>query len=213
LVREFPDIQDIDLEVIYDFIENGKPDNAPKGVAEYLVALDLVRGMYLRFDRFGSKDAIINHLRSVEGYSYYMANKLYNQAMEYFYCDSEISKASWRNIIAQKMEKAISIGLMMAENVGDIAKVNKMMAEMAKVLGLDQPDKEELPMEVFTRPFKMYSVDAEFLGLPPANRRELAQFVDELPDLSESVKVMLKREAMILPVKAFLDDAENPRKR
>lgn len=204
--------EDIELDELYDFIENGTANESNTDIMQYLVELDKVRGMYLRIDRFASKDAIVNHLQKVDGYSRYLANKLFNQAMEYFYCDTTISKAAWRNIYAEKMEKVINFAIATMQDTSDAAKVSKMILEMAKVRQLDQPDKEELPMELFTRPFKIYSSDAEFLGLPEVNRLELSEFIDKLPDLSDAQKELIKRESQILPVKVFLDEHENPRK-
>lgn len=204
--------EDIELDEIYDFIENGTANEQNADIVQYLLELDKVRGMYLRIDKYGSKDAIINHLHKVDGYSRYLANKLFNQAMEYFYCDTTISKAAWRNIYAEKMEKVVNFAIATMENTSDAAKVTKMILEMAKVRQLDLPDKEEIPSELFTRPFKIYSSDAEFLGLPAVNRKELSEFIDKLPDLNDAQKELIKREAQILPVKVFLDEHEDPRK-
>ena len=78
---------------------------APQEIVDYLDLMDKIRGMHLRIDRYGGKDAIVNHLMKVEGLSRYLANKAYNQAMEYFYADNDISKEAWRNIIATNGEK------------------------------------------------------------------------------------------------------------
>lgn len=206
------DLRDISLEEIYDFIENGTPSEENSDVIIYMTEMDKVRGMTLRIDKFASKEAILSHLMKVDKYSRYFANKLYNQAMEYFYCDTDISKAAWRNIYAEKMEKVINFAIATMENTSDAAKVNKMILEMAKVRNLDQPDKDEFPEEMFTRPFKIYSVDPEFVGMPSIDRSALAEFIDNLPELPEAHKIQIKREAQILPLKVFLDDDENPRK-
>lgn len=209
------DLQDISLDQIYDFIENGNktPEGSPPSpVMVYMLEMEKVRGMALRIDKYASKDAIVNHLMKVDRYSRYFANKLYNQAMEYFYCDNEISKAAWRNIYAEKMEKVINFAIAVMKDASDASKVSKMISETAKVRGLDLPDAEDFPEGMFDRPFKIYSTDAEFLGLPKIDRRALSEFIDALPELSENEKIAIKREAQVLPVKFLPDDDEDVRK-
>lgn len=206
------ELQDIPLEQIYDFIENGVREEAPPEIVDYLEAMDKVRGMALRLDKWASKDAIINHLIKIDGLSRYLASKLYDQTMEYFYADSRISKAAWRNIYAEQMQKVIAFAIATMENASDASKVVKMILEMGKMRQLDEPDKDELPEELFARPYKMYSLDAEYLGLPTIDRRKLAQKIDSWEELSEPEKEILKREAQILPLNVFPDDDENPRK-
>lgn len=206
-------IQDIELDQIYDFIENGVREDAPSEIVDYLEAMDKVRGMFLRIDKWASKDAIVNHLIKIDGLSRYQADKLYNQTLEYFYSDNTISKAAWRNIYAEQMQKVISFAIATMENASDAAKVVKMILEMGKMRQLDEPDKEELPIELFERPFKMYFMNPEDLGLPTIDRKKLAQKIDSWEDLSEAEREIIKREARVLPLKVFPSDEENPRKR
>jgi len=206
------DLRDISIDEIYDFVENGVASEEKSEVMLYMLEMEKVRGMALRIDKYASKDAIVNHLIKINKYSRYYANKLYNQTMEYFYCDTDISRAAWRNIYAEKMEKVINFAIATMENTADASKVSKMIMEMAKVRNLDQPDKDEFPEEMFTRPFKIYSVDPEFVGMPSIDRAELAKFIDDLPELPEAHKIQIKREARILPLKVFLDEHEDPRK-
>lgn len=205
------ELRDISLEEIYDFIENGVPAQQPD-VVKYMVEMEKVRGMALRIDKYASKDAIVSHLVKIDGYTKYLANKLYNQTMEYFYCDSTISKTAWRNIYAEKMEKVINFAIQVMKDTNDASKVNKMIFEMGKLRQLDQPDKEELPHELFARPFKIYTTDPEMLGMPVVDRRQLATFIDKLPELTEMQREQIKREAQILPIKVFLEEHEDPRK-
>lgn len=203
-------LEDISLEIIYDFIETGNPKNADPAIVDYLQLMDKVRGMYLRFDKFSSKDHIINHLMKVDGFSRYLANNLYNDTLEYFYCENKISKDAWRNICLEKMEKVANLAMMLIKDVSDAAKVHRMWKDMNDSV----PEaKETLPEEWFTKPWKLYAMDAEFLGLPKVDRHKLAEQIDDYPELSEKERDMIKREAAIYPVKIFPDEQEDARKR
>lgn len=205
------DLRDIELDEIYDFVENGIPGDKTSDVMLYMLEMEKVRGMMLRLDKYASKDAVINHLMKIDGYSRYFATKLYNQAVEYFYCDTTISKSAWRNVIADKMEKVITFAIRTMKDTTDASKVGKMLFDLGKLRQLDQPDIDDFPEGLFDRPFKLYTLDPEKAGIEKADRRELSAFINELPEISELHKDILKREANILPQKIFLDKYEDPR--
>ncbi|HKK82014.1 MAG TPA: hypothetical protein VJ909_07190 [Prolixibacteraceae bacterium] len=204
-------VEDIELDHIQDFIANGKPESAPPEIVEFLHIMEKVRGMYYRFNEFNGRDAVVNHLVKVDGHSYYMSCKYYDMAMEYFFLDREISKKAHRNRLAEKMEKAINTAIAMAKDSREMIAAVKELKNVAQILQLDQPDKDEFPQELFDKPFKMYSVDADYLGIPKINRYELARIINEMPEISEKEREMIKREAGVLPVKLFLDPAEDAR--
>lgn len=205
-------IDQVDIRDIYDFMEKGNPNNAPEHIVAYLDLLDKVRGMCLRIDKFGSKEAIIKHLMLQPGLSRYKAGKVYEEALEYFYSDSTISKAAWKNIYAEKAEKMVNFAMQTVKDVNDAQKVVKMIADLANIRGLNEPDKEELPEDIFRAPFVVYSCDTEMLGLPKVDRNKLSKLIDELPELSEKEREHIKREAMVLPIKIFPNEQEDARK-
>lgn len=205
-------LEDISLDILYDFIENGNPDKADPAIVEYLEVLDKVRGMRLRFSNFPSKDHIIKHLMKVDGYTRYLATQFYNDATQYFYCDTKITKEAYINMYAEDQEKDIALARALAKDVSDLAKISKMRMDLANLRQLHVADKEELPEEWFAKPWKLYAMDAEFLGLPTVNRHKLAEQIDNLPELSEKEREMIKREAAVLPVKIFVDGSEDARK-
>lgn len=205
-------IEDIELDHIIDFIANGKPETAPKEIVDFLEMMEKVRGMLNRFGKFSGREAVINHLMKVDGYSHYMASKFHDAAFEYFYADRGLSKQAWRNRIVERMEKNHDAAVLLAENSKDIVSANRILKDMADTLQLNQPDQESLPEELFNKPFKIYTVDAEMLGLPSVNRYELARIIDELPELSEKERMMAKREAGLEQIKLFPSDDEDARK-
>lgn len=205
-------IDQINLKDIYDFMETGNASNAPAPIIAYLELLDKIRGMFLRIDQFGSKEAIVKHLMLVDKLSRYKAMQVCDEAQEYFYCESKISKAAWKNIYAEKMDKMIAFSMLLIKDVTDAQKVVKMLLDASVVRGVNEPDEEELPAEIFQPPFVVYSCDAEFLGMPKVNRLKLSEMIDAFPELTEKEKIQIKREALILPLKVFPNEQENARK-
>ena len=205
-------IDDISLEHVYDFMERGNINNAPEAIVQYLDRLDKIRGMFMRIDKFGSKETIVKHLMLVDGMSRYKAMQVCDEAQQYFYSDVKISKAAWRNIYAEKMEKAVNFGLLTMKDVSDAAKVVKMLADLGDMRGINLEEKDELPDSLFEAPWVVYSADAEFLGMPKPNRNKISALIDSYPELSEKEKTHLKREALILPLNIFPNEQEDARK-
>ena len=206
-------INEITLDHIYDFMEKGNLNNAPEEIVLYLELLDKIRGMFLRIDVFGTKEAIVKHLMLVDKISRYKAMQLCDEAQQYFYSDTKISKQAWRTIYAEKAEKMINFAMQTVKNPTDAAKVVKMLLDVAELRGINLPEQEELPAELFQPPWVIYSADAEFLGLETkANRHRLAEMIDAFPELTEKQRVQIKREAQILPIKVFPNEQEDGRK-
>ena len=205
-------IDDISLEHVYDFMERGNMNNAPEAIVQYLDRLDKIRGMFLRIDKFGSKETIVKHLMLVDGMSRYKAMQVCDEAQQYFYSDVKISKAAWRNILADKMDKMVNFAMQTVKDVSDAAKVVKMLADLGDMRGINLEEKDELPASLFEAPWVVYSADAEFLGMPKTNRNKISALIDAYPELSEKEKTHLKREALILPLKIFPDEQEDARK-
>lgn len=206
-------INEISLDHIYDFMEKGNLNNAPEEIVLYLELLDKIRGMFLRIDVFGTKESIVKHLMLVDKISRYKAMQLCDEAQQYFYSDSKISKQAWRTIYAEKAEKMINFAMLTVKNPTDAAKVVKMLLDVAELRGINLPEQEELPAELFQPPWVIYSADAEFLGLETkANRHRLAEMIDAFPELTEKQRVQIKREAQILPIKVFPNEQEDGRK-
>lgn len=206
-------IDDLTLEDVYEFIEMGSSKRISPELEHYLHLLDKVRGMMNRIDKFANDEAIIKHLIQVDGLSRLRAKKLLNEAKEYFFNDKEVSRTAWRNFYASKLDKIINFAMMQMRDVADAAKIGKLVLDAMDARGLNEPEQEDLPTELFEKPVRIYSLDAdvsEFTAKP--NRIELAKIIDSFPELSEKEKMRIKQEALILPLKIFPDQHEDPRK-
>lgn len=209
-------IDQINLRDIYDFMETGNPKDAPAHIVAYLDLLDMVRGMFLRMDKWGSKESIIKHLMvsSSHKLSRYKAMQVCDEAQEYFYRDSQISKAAWKNIYADKIDKMINFAMLTVKDVNDAQKVVKMCVDAGVLRAVNEPDEEELPAEIFQAPFVVYTWDSEALEMPKVNRQKLAEMIDAYPELTEKEKIRIKQEALIpgFKLKLFPNEQEDPRK-
>lgn len=210
--------ENITLEDIYDFIDckYGPDDIIPahkQPILNHLELLDKIRAMHLRIEQYGSEDHIVQHLITAEGLSRYLAKKYYNQALEFFYCENEISKSAWRNIIADKMERGINAAIMAAKDTKDFVSATKLWIEVAKIRELDKADPPQLNPEAAGRMFAIYSYDPKQLGLDTIQDNEkVRQFIDSLEGITEKEKELAYEEAMLKPLKLFPNKHEDVRK-
>lgn len=207
---------DYNLDDLYEWIETGRSQTAPEELFQYANLLDKIRGMMLRKDIYGNKEAIIKHLvnfdENLKG-NRYKANQFYAESIEYFYTQDNISKKAWRNLYAEDLDKAYDLAISLAQSTADVEKASKIKERAAKVRALDQEEPEKLPDNFFTRPNKIYTIDMDKFELGNVNRTELEIWIDEnTKKLTPKAIDRIKQEALITKVKIFQDEEENPRK-
>lgn len=88
-----------------------------------------------------------------------------------------------------------------------------LLVQAAKVKQLDKPDPVKLK-QVDEKPIKWYDLSPESVGLPAANRQNLARQIDQMQDLPEGEKVRLRRDANIEDInfEEMLDDTQEKTK-
>ena len=205
-------IKGITLSDIYDFVDHGDSENADIGIVAYLDLMDKVRSMDLRVAQFGTKESVLNHLIKVENLTRHIASKVYNDALEYFYVSAELSKQAQRNVYAAKIDRMIVIAELAVNDVKDARNVVAMIKEAFIVRGLDKEDIDKIPEEWFKEQVVIYTTDAIKAGIDPINRLELAKAIDKYPEVTEKVKIQIKKEALIENLTLFPDGPENARK-
>lgn len=201
-------IDDIDIQDIYAFMENGSVTNAPAEIVYYLELLDKTNGLQRRIRQYGTREAVIKHLMITEDLSRYKASVIYDETLEYFYRSESISKAAWRNIYAEKIDNLITAATLSAKSTEDFDRITRMQLRAAKIRQLDVPEPPVIPKELFDKPIKIYAMDPEFLGEEKINRLELARQIDEFEEFTIVEKNLLKQDAAIIPIKLFDNDQE-----
>ena len=205
-------IKSITLDDIYDFVDNGDPENTPEGIAVYLDLMDKVRSMDQRVAHFGTKESVLKHLIKVEKLTRHIATKVYYDALEYFYSSEQLSQQAQRNVYADKIDRLVSIAMVAIKDVKDSKAVVSMIKDAFIVRGLDKERPKEIPGEWLKEQFVLYTTDVLEAGLEPINRPELKKQIESYPELTEKEKAMLLREALIEPLIIFPNEQENARK-
>lgn len=210
-------IDNITLDDIYLFIEmySGKNVVIPedkKPIMDYMDLLDKIRAMDNRIAEFGSREHIIKYLIVHHSLSRYKASQAYEDAMEFYYCDSQISREALRNRMAQKVEAQINAALLMANTAKDFIAAIKLWKDVFQMLGLDKEDPPKLNAEAAGKMVALYSYDFKTLGLESVvDKNRVKEFIETSP-LTEREKEIAMRESLILPQKLFPTEHENLRK-
>ena len=201
---------DIELEDLLEFLETGSSSSVPPKLLAYMQMLEKIWGMFSRRFDHPNKESIVKHLVIVDKLQRFQAVKLVNDALNYFALENNLPKATWKNIIADLMMKSFTASLRLAKTSRDFLDSVKILKEMAVVLQLDKEEIMELEEDLMKQ-IQVLTTDITMFGEEPEDRRAIAQFIDNLPDVPEKIKEAAKAEVEGIPFR-FLKFEENPRK-
>lgn len=205
----------ISLDDLYRFMGKGSILHVPEEIMYYLELLEKIYSMMRRIDKFGSREVIVKHLivsEKAKGneISKYKATQLYYDTLEYFYADTKVSKEAYRNMLADKLEKILNVALVTYSDAGDL----KNIAALSKELRLlKQLDKEDPKIEEENRkPLTVFSINPEDVGIESIDRKELIEFVDNIPNMNEKMREKVLQDASIKMPKLLQNEQEDPYK-
>ena len=200
------EIEGVELEILQQYIDNGRTDNMSAEMAEYFSQLELIRGLHLRLQ---SKNSITKLLTQPPySISAYVANKRYIDAINFFYLQNQIKKEAWRNVYAEKLDNLAKAAILTAKTTKDWESIAKIYKEAAELRGVNDPDQEGHTEEQLARIVRVYTTDITKMGQPRINRHALARRIDSY-DITEAQKIRIKQEAMVTTPKLFNDETEN----
>jgi hypothetical protein len=200
-------IEESKYDLLLAYIDTGANKDLPQEMIDYISILELIRGMHMRYE---NRQAIVKFLQQPPySLSYYQATQRYSEAVNFFYLDHDIKKQAWRNLYAEKLDRAADLVLKTSSSAKDIDIYKNIIYAAMEARGLSRPDNEDIPKELFQKPVKIYSLDPTQLGRKRANRIDLAKHIDLL-DIPEAEKQRARADAMIEDI-VFLpeDEPEN----
>lgn len=205
-------IKGITLADIYDFVDNGDPENTPEGIATYFVLMEKVRVLDLRALDYGTKASVINHLTKIEGLTKHLAEKVYYDGLEYYYSSTKLSKQAQRNLDADKIDRLVAILTPFVKEAKDGKIIADMIEKAHKIRQADKDEVEFIPEAWLKETWNLYTTDMLEAGLEPINADLLAKQIENYPELTNKEIAQVKQEAGLLTLEIFPDDKKNPRK-
>lgn len=210
----------IDAGAISRILSTGNLDYLTSQEREYFNLMEMVRGLRARMllpggQKIVTKAGIIKLLKNHYGVSDWMARRIYDDAINFFYAESTVTPRAWSNLYAEKLEKMADL----AFAAGKFKEGRALMSDVAKLRGCFDEAAPEIPEELLQpRTAIIYTSNAAALGAPGADRRELEEFIDSIPDIPQVTRRRVKEDAGIRPkdlfkrmiedVKEFADETE-----
>lgn len=207
------DFNAIDVSKISRILTTGDLDCLTSAEREYFSFMEMVRGLRARMMHPGgrkvvTKAGIIKLLKSTYNLSDWMARRIYDDTINFFYSDNSVTPVAWSNLYAEKLEKMAD----MAFATGHFRDGRALLADAAKLRGCFDESAPEIPEELLQQKSAIiYTADATTLGAPAADRDEVNEFIDSIPDVPRMTVDRVKEDAGIAKknlLKRMIEDAK-----
>ena len=181
------------FERIQDYIAGGSKGNLSQKEQVYI---DLLTMIYSLDGQWGKRRTIKFLTSKPFSFSYEQASNMYAESIEMFFANRKVSKEAMRAKMADQYDTLYALAMQNARTTKDFEIAAGILSGKAKVLRLDQDDPQQLPAENYSKQFRVLSLSPEVIGLPRANRDELARQIDGIV-APEAVKKRLRVDAGI----------------
>lgn len=184
---------EVAFERIQDYIAGGSKGNLSQKEQVYI---DLLTMIYSLDGQWGKRRTIKFLTSKPFSFSYEQASNMYAESIEMFFANRKVSKEAMRAKMADQYDTLYALAMQNARTTKDFEIAAGILSSKAKVLRLDQDDPQQLPAENYSKQFRVLSLSPEVIGLPRANRDELARQIDCIV-APEAVKKRLRVDAGI----------------
>lgn len=181
-------------DVVQRYIDKGCPGDLSTREQLYIDMLQMVYSMSVKL---GDRATVRLLSRAPYNLSYDRARDLIAEAVELFNGGRRCSKEAMRYHTAETYDNLYHMIMKVAKTPQDIALAAQMLEKKVKLLQLNEPDVPVLPPEQYLKTYRVLSLTPETLGLPAANRDELASQIDAL-DIPDGEKRRVRMEAGVV---------------
>lgn len=185
-------VDELDITEIERYIERGEFKTLPEHMAVYLNWMQEAHDWYYKFK---SRTWVIRYLiancrdKEDNSISYYLADKIFNDMLCFFYADKNFKRNSWYRYLAEKIEM---LGRLAMED-NDFETAGKNMERAAKIMSMITVDKQDVDPRLLDRRPRFFITKTDELGLPKIDRYKLAQQIDGL-EITEKEKLKAKQD-------------------
>lgn len=178
---------------VMDYIDSGSSGALSTKEEIYIDLLNLIYSLSKQHDR---RNVIRFLTKAPFKMSYARAVDAYDEAVNLFYSNRNVSREALRQKYAADLDSWAYMIAKEAKSAADYAVAGDLKTKAAKILRLDQPDQEQLPMSQYIKPFRLHSLNPSDVGFEPVNRNDLLPLIEKFVG-PEAVKRRLRMEAGI----------------
>lgn len=182
---------------LQDYMQEGSKKPLNEDDEQYLNALYALNNLRRKY---GKDNAIAFLTKEPFKVSRQRASELYQESINLFFASDSIEREAHRNMMFDDLIKAANVVLATATNSKDMEVYGDLMMKAAKIKGLEHPDPVKIPLELYQRNIKIYSLNPRTINIEPVNRQALADKIDGLDELKERDKKRLKQDAQIIDI-------------
>lgn len=188
------DSEDI-IRKIVDYYNSGEASDLSGKEQLYLELLQMIYSFEIQF---GRRKTI--HLLTSPPYnmSHDKAANLHAEAIEMFNGGRRNTKEALKHHTANAYDTLYHAILDSASSPKDYALAASILDKKVKLLELDKPEPVLPPDDQYRKVIRLSTSNPEEVGLPEANRDELAAQIDSLDSLTEAEKNFLRQDAGIV---------------
>ncbi|MBR1960618.1 MAG: hypothetical protein IKA34_08645 [Bacteroidales bacterium] len=188
------DSEDI-IRKIVDYYNSGEASDLSGKEQLYLELLQMIYSFEIQF---GRRKTI--HLLTSPPYnmSHDKAANLHAEAIEMFNGGRRNTKEALKHHTANAYDTLYHAILDSASSPKDYALAASILDKKVKLLELDKPEPALPPDDQYQKVIRLSTSNPEEIGLPEANRDELAAQIDSLDSLTEAEKNFLRQDAGIV---------------
>lgn len=183
------------FEKIRAYYDSGCKGDMGAREQTYLEVLQMVYSFEVRF---GKRKSIKILTKAPYNLSYERAADLISEAVEMFNGGRRVTKEAMRSHLADTYDALYHLMIESATTTKDYAMASSILEKKAKVLQLDKEDDVPIDKKEYIKTFRLLTIEPETVGLPKANRDELAAQIDSIDNLSEQDARRLKMDAGVI---------------
>lgn len=188
------DSEDV-IRKIVDYYNSGEASDLSGKEQLFLEALQMIYSLDIQFGRRKTIQMLTQHPFNC---SYEKATDLHAQAIEMFNGGRRNTKEALKHHTANAYDTLYHAVLDSATSSKDYAIAAAILDKKVKLLELDKPEPVLPPDDQYQKVIRLSTSNPEEIGLPEANRDELAAQIDSLDSLTEAEKNFLRQDAGIV---------------
>lgn len=190
------ELEGLHFDILNDYIEKGNTEDMPEELIAYMKHLQFVQ------DRLGRVESPKNVIKSLRAFfpelTEITARSRFEDALKFFYLDDGSIKQMYNNVLFEICMKAIQLAVKTVKTPEQSLKIVDAVLKAKQVKGLDKDDDDPIDPRLLEEKIEIHTLTPGDVGLPEANKRIIAQQIDDMP-LQEEQKLRIKMDAGVVP--------------